>query len=79
MKPIPPPSHISVFALFKQTGASLMPVGLQSGTNWGTGMFNTLQAAEQQRTIEALIDGTGSKFHIFELEIPNPAYEQGQS
>lgn len=79
MKPVTPSSHVSVFMLAKQTGATLCPVGFQAGLNWGTGMFTTLLAAEHQRLVEMLSDTTNSKYHIFELEIPNPAYEQGKS
>jgi hypothetical protein len=44
------------------------------------GFFVTLQEAEHCRTVEVLKDTTVGptkpRFHIFELEVPNPVYEE---
>jgi len=41
------------------------------------GIFKSLDEAEQNRTIEILKDKTGdTSYHIFELEFPNPAYQE---
>lgn len=80
MKPIPPSPYVSVFMLLKQSATTLTPIGLYTGPNMGAGIYPTLQAAEQQRLVEVLASSSpASKFLIFELEIPNPAYESTQS
>jgi hypothetical protein len=43
------------------------------------GFYPTLQEAEHNRTIEVLKDTTSGakpRFHVFELEVPNPAYQE---
>jgi len=46
--------------------------------NFGPGFYAARQEAEQVRTFEMLKDTTESKslYHVYELEIPNPAYQE---
>jgi len=76
MEPIKPPKTIKVYQLMRQTGMSFNA----AVTNLGNGIFPTLQEAEHNRTLEVLKDTTSGinkpKWHVFELEFPNPAYEE---
>jgi hypothetical protein len=49
-------------------------------TSMGLGFYTTLQEAEHNRTLEVLKDSGVSipkpRWHIFELDFPNPAYEE---
>jgi hypothetical protein len=79
MEPIKAPKTLKVYQLIKQTGLNLSGSGL--GTNGlGVGFYSTLQEAEHNRTMELLKDTTSSsikpRWHVFELELPNPAYEE---
>jgi hypothetical protein len=68
-----------VFQLIRQTGLNFSTVGSSSGASLGLGFYPTLQEAEHNRTIEVLKDTTSGpepRFHVFELEIPNPAYQE---
>ena len=81
MEPIKPPKTLKVYTLIKQTGASFTYTsGSSTMTPLGLGFFISQQEAEHHRTIEVLKDtNTGPnkpKFHVFELEVPNPAYEE---
>lgn len=81
MEPIKPPKTLKVYALIKQTGTSFSySSGSSTNTALGIGFFATQQEAEYGRTVEVLKDtGTGPtkpKFHVFELEVPNPVYEE---
>lgn len=79
MEPIRAPKTLKIYSLVKQNGMSFgSPSSSSSGaTNIGLGYFTTLQEAEHHRTLEVLKVSSGGKeqFHIFELEVPNPAYE----
>jgi hypothetical protein len=82
MEPIRPPKVIKIYQLVRQTGMSFTGTGSSSVTSAGLGIgfYSTLQEAEHNRTMELLKD-TGSginkpKWHVFELDIPNPAYEE---
>ncbi len=78
MEPIKAPKTIRVFQLIRQTGLSFNYVGGGSGV-LGLGFYATLQEAEHNRTLEVIRDvstGTKPKIHVFELEVPNPAYEE---
>ena len=59
---------------FATTGASV------SGSNYiGYGFYLTRQEAEHSRTLEYLKATTTENFnklHIFELDVPNPAYKE---
>lgn len=79
MEPIRAPKTIKIYQLIRQTGMSFTGVG--TGTSGlGIGFFSTLQEAEHNRTMELLKDTTTGinkpKWHIWELDIPNPAYEE---
>jgi hypothetical protein len=81
MESIKAPKTIKVYQLIRQTGMSMISAG--SGTaGLGIGFYSTQSDAEQNRTMEILRDtstGTGvnkPKFHLFELEMPNPAYTE---
>jgi hypothetical protein len=81
VEPIKPPKTFKVYTLIKQTGASFTYTSGPAGsTPLGLGFFISQQEAEHARTVEVLKDtSTGAnkpKFHIFELEVPNPIYEE---
>ena len=81
MEPIKPPKTLKVYALIKQTGASFTYTsGVSTNVALGMGFFPTQQEAEYSRTVEVLKDTTTGlnkpKFHVFELEVPNPTYEE---
>lgn len=82
MEPIKPPKIIKVYQLIKQTGMSFSSAGTSSSASasLGIGFYPSLQEAEHNRTMEVLKDtATGSskpKWHIWELDIPNPAYQE---
>jgi hypothetical protein len=80
MEPISPPRTMRVFQLIRQTGMNFSTAAIVSPTNLGSGIFPTLQEAEHNRTIEVLKDTTSGvnkpRWHIFELEVPNPAYQE---
>ena len=80
MEPIKAPRTIRVYQLTRQTGMSFSNAVTISPTNLGSGIFPTLQEAEHNRTLEVLKDTTSGvnkpRWHIFELEVPNPAYEE---
>jgi hypothetical protein len=83
MEPIKPPKTFKIYTLIKQTGAAFTYTsGSASSSQLGLGFFTNLQEAEHIRTVEVLKDNstgsTKSKFHIFELEVPNPIYEEQQ-
>ena len=79
MEPLKPPRTMRVFQLVRQTGLSFATVGGSSGVSLGLGFYPTLQEAEHNRTIEVLKDTTSGvkpRFHVFELEVPNPVYQE---
>ena len=82
MESLPIPKTIKVFQLLKmatKTGLNISPCGTTPAGSTGyigTGMYLTLSEAEQNRTLETLKDQDGSKFYVFELEFPNPAYKE---
>ena len=81
MESIKPPKTFKVYTLIKQTGASFTYTsGSASSSPLGMGFFVTLQEAEHCRTVEVLKDTstgpTKPQFHIFELEVPNPVYQE---
>lgn len=78
MEPIQPPRTVKVYQLLKQSGATLSNAGVSGTMSWGYGFYITLQEAEQNRTMELLknTDAVKPQYHIFELEIPNPAYQE---
>lgn len=81
MEPIKAPKTLKVYSLVKQTGISLSYVGYSpgmTGITLGTGFFLTQQEAEHHRTMQLLGDTATprSLYHVYELEIPNPAYQE---
>lgn len=78
MEPIKPPRVIKIYQLVKQTGMNFT-YGSAGGV-YGAGFYSTQQEAEHNRTLEVLKDTTTGaskpKWHIWELEVPNPAYEE---
>ena len=81
MEPIKPPKTLKVYALIKQTGATFSYTsGSSSNVSLGLGFFVSQQEAEHSRTVEVLKDTTTGankpQFHVFELEFPNPIYQE---
>ena len=78
MKPIPPEPYLQVYMLLRQDGLYFMPTGSSSSTTMmGGGFYATRNEAEMARTHQLLSnkDTNNYQYHIFELEIPNPAYD----
>ena len=80
MEPLSPPATHKVYTVIKQTGMSMsyVYVSMASSVNYGAGFYGTRHEAEQARTFELLKETTvpKPKFHVFELEVPNPAYQE---
>jgi hypothetical protein len=79
VEPIKPPKIMKVYTLIKQSGLTLTYIGFSTASvSVGTGFFLTQTEAELHRTIELLKDTTSPRplYHVFELEIPNPAYQE---
>jgi len=77
MEPIKPLKTFKVYAVIKQSGLSMSYVyGSASNVTFGPGFYGTREEAEHTRTLELLKETTGSKYHVFELEVPNPAYQE---
>ena len=77
MKPLLVEPFLKVYMLLKQDGTYLYPTGFDSNNNMGTGFFPSQNAAELMRTRELLtqkLDAT-TQYHIYEIEIPNPAHK----
>ncbi len=79
MEPLKPPKTLKVYALIKQSGMSLIYTGYSTNSaGIGTGFFLSQSEAEHNRTMELLKDTATprSLYHVFELDIPNPAYSE---
>lgn len=79
MQPLEPQPTFKVYAVLKQTGLNLSYVyGSGSSVTFGAGFYGTREEAEQLRTLELLknTDTAHSEYHVFELEVPNPAYKK---
>ena len=82
MESIKPPKTIKIYQLVRQIGISFTNAGGSSSASasLGIGFYPSLQEAEQNRTMEVLKDTSSGinkpKWHVFELEFPNPAYEE---
>jgi hypothetical protein len=77
MQSVPQPKSLKVYQLVKQVGLTFAPWAYNTVNNTplGLGFFTTLQEAEHHRTMGVLGD-SGPTYHIFELEVPNPAYKE---
>lgn len=82
MKPLDPPENLTFYVLMKQSSTSLYFT--TSGTtvtagqpSYGTGFYATRDDAEKARTYAIMTEKTDDRYHIFELEFPNPAYKGG--
>lgn len=80
MVPLSPPKTLKVYTLIKQTGLMMNYVYVP-GTGhvqFGPGFYATRDEAEHNRTLELLKDTAipRSWYHMFELDIPNPAYQE---
>jgi hypothetical protein len=76
VKSLDAPEFMTFYLLVNQSSSQLY-FSLTSGTSTtthGTGFFSTRDEAEKARTVAILADKTDAKFHIFELDFPNPAY-----
>jgi hypothetical protein len=80
MEPIKAPKTLKLYQLIRQTGMSFINGGLSSSQGHGIGFYSTLQEAEHNRTMELLKDTTSihtkPKWHVFEIEVPNPTYQE---
>jgi hypothetical protein len=81
MESIRPPKIIKIYQLVKQSGMSFTNTGSTgSSIGLGIGFYPSLHEAEHNRTMEVLKDTSSeiykSHWHIFELEVPNPAYQE---
>lgn len=80
MEPLKPPKTFKIYTLIKQTGLMLNYVYVSGtgATQFGPGFYATRDEAEQNRTLELLKETSGARshFHVFELEIPNPSYQE---
>ena len=82
MKPLDPPEFITMYILVQQNSSSLYfsTTGTAgSGVSYGSGFYGSREDAEKARTVAVLADKNdpANKFHIFELEFPNPAHKGG--
>jgi hypothetical protein len=80
MESLKPPKTFKVYSLIRQTGLLLNYVYVPGtgATQFGPGFYATRDEAEHSRTLELLKDTATprSNYHVFELEIPNPAYQE---
>jgi hypothetical protein len=80
MESLKPPKTFKVYSLIRQTGLLLNYVYVPGtgATQFGPGFYASRDEAEHSRTLELLKETseTRSHFHVFELEIPNPAYRE---
>ena len=78
MESLAAPKTIKVYQLLRQSGMSFTLTGSGSAAGIGVGFYLSRDEAEHNRTMSVLKEpaGTGNVyFHVFELEIPNPAYK----
>lgn len=79
MEPLLPPKTLKIYQLIKQSGMSFAGDKAMSTNSIGVGFFLTREEAEHNRTLAILADTTVGKkpqWHVFELEVPNPAYQE---
>lgn len=79
MKPLEAPATLTIYMLLNQSSASFYfnPAAVAGITStMGSGFFGTRDEAEKARTLAILSDKSNNIFHVFELEVPNPAYQK---
>jgi hypothetical protein len=82
MQPLEAPKTLKIYQLVRMstsTGLNFSTTGSvpAGGNNYiGSGFYLTQSEAEQNRTLEVLKDKDNNKFYVFELEVPNPAYQE---
>lgn len=78
MRPLPVEPFLKVYMLLRQDGTYLGLAGYDQNAGLGTGFFMTQSDAEMFRTRELLgqKSESTSKYLVYELEIPNPAYKE---
>lgn len=79
MEPIKPSKTMKVYQLVRQTGLSFSNApSISTPVSLGCGFYPSLHEAEINRTNEVLKETatTKSRWHIFELEVPNPVHEE---
>ena len=80
MEPLKAPPTYKVYTVIKQSNMTMnyVYVSMPNSLNFGSGFYGTRQEAEQARTFELLKDQNTPKpkYHVFELEVPNPAYQE---
>lgn len=78
MESIKPPKFIKIYSLVKQSGMYFSSAGSSGTQSIGLGFYTNLQEAEFNRTAEILKDTNQGKdrYHVFELEVPNPVYRE---
>lgn len=75
--PLSPPRKLHVYMLLKQDKLSFYPTGSIVGTGLSTGFYMSKEDAEHQRMLEILKnEKVSDMYHVFELEVPNPAYRE---
>ena len=72
--PLLPPKKFSVYMLVKQDKLTFYPIG--ANAEMSTGFFRNREDAEHQRMVEVLKGTSTDMYHIYELEVPNPAYRE---
>ena len=79
-QPLPAPEFQKWYILVSQSSTSLYfsLTGSAHTPSYGTGFYPTREAAEQARTVSILADKNTPpySYHVFELEVPNPAYQK---
>lgn len=78
MRPLPVEPFLKVYLLLRQNGTYLNAAGYDQNAGLGSGFFLSQADAEMVRTREilALKSDCTDRFHIYEIEIPNPAYKE---
>ena len=77
MTPVAAEPYIKVYMLLRQQGLYFAPTGYSSTSIPGSsGFYSSKNEAEIARTHELLSNkDQGYQYHIFELDLPNPAYD----
>lgn len=81
MKSLDPPEYLTFWVLFSQSSTSLHfsttgTMVTPGASSFGTGFYATRDDAEKARTFAILNDKMDNRYHIFELDFPNPAYQK---